>query len=407
MINNQENQPVYDFDTLYPRLNMGAAKWAALEKDRRSGDLPGLAPDIFPFSTADMDFKIAPEIQAVLHQEIDFGIFGYMQLTDRYYRAVCGWMARRHQVRIEPDWIVQVPGIVPALYQLVRAFTAEGDGVIVQPPVYGPFFAAVEKQGRRLVRNPLRIRDGRWQMDLDDLAVKAADPHTTMLILCSPHNPVGRVWTRAELAAVARICRDNQVFLISDEIHADLVYAPHRHTMLSGLGNELPARCAICTAPSKTFNLAGLATANLILPDESCRQRYLDTIHALGGNMGNHLGTMACIAAYESGETWYRSLMNYLDGNRALYGQFMREHLPELPTILPEGTYLAWFDARRLGRETDELSRFMRQNAQMYFGEGNWFGAEGAGWERLNFALPRQALLAGLLRLEQAVCSRP
>ena len=256
--------PAYDFDTLYPRNAINASKWQAMRQEGKR-DIPA---DVFPFSVADMDFRTAPEILAALREAADFGIYGYESPTERYYAAICAWQARRHGFACQPEWIIQVPNVVYGLYQLVQTFSEPGDGVIIQTPVYPPFFYAVENQQRRLVCNPLILKNGRYEMDLDDLAAKASDPNTRLMILCSPHNPVGRVWSRAEIKAVAQICLEHQVLLISDEIHADLVYAPNRHTAAAGLSPEAAQNCIICTSPSKTFNLASLSTANLIIADE-------------------------------------------------------------------------------------------------------------------------------------------
>jgi len=398
MTHQENNTEVYDFDTIYPRHNQGADKWAIMQRDGKRD----FAADVFPFSVADMDFKTAPEIQAALCSAANYGIFGYSTPTAQYYQAVCDWQARRHQFNCRPEWIIQVPNVVYGLIHLVETCTEKGDGVIIQPPVYPPFFSAVENQQRRLVCNPLICRAGHYEMDFDDLARKAADPQTKMMILCNPHNPVGRVWTRAELAETARICLENHVMLISDEIHADLVYAPNRHITLAGLDPELTRQCVICTSPSKTFNLASLATANLIIPDEKKRNVFRQMSDRIGIHGANYLGTVACQAAYEQGEAWYQELIRYLTANRNYFLSFMAEHLPRLPVCQTEGTYLGWIDARATGLDTAGLERFTHQ-AGLYFMEGVYFGKEGAGFERINFALPRAALAAGLQRLQQAV----
>jgi cystathionine beta-lyase len=386
-----------DFDTLYPRRQIGAAKWQPLDRP--------VSPDsagVFPFSVADMDFKTAPEISEALHEAADFAIYGYSSPLPAYYDAVCAWQQRRHGFACQSDWIVQVPNIVYALYQLVNAFSNPGDGVIVQTPVYPPFFHAVERQQRRLVLNPLVEQDLRYTIDLDDLAAKAADPGVRLMILCSPHNPVGRVWTRDELEAVVRICRQHDILLISDEIHADLVFKPHRHTVLAGLSQDAADHCVICTAPSKTFNLASLATANLIFPNAELRRRYQAAESRAGIHGANYFGTVACQAAYEKGEAWYQALLAYLAGNKAMFTETMRRELPQLGITDLEGTYLGWMDMRALNlSEADRLAWL--QAADLYLTAGSFFGSPGTGFERINLALPRRALEAGLERLVRAV----
>lgn len=383
----------YDFDTLYPRRCIGAAKWQPLNQ-------PVSAENeiVFPFSVADMDFKTAPEISTALHEAADFAIYGYFSPTQAYYDAVCAWQMRRHGFHCQPDWLIQVPNIVYALYQLVSTFSNPGDGVIVQPPVYPPFFHAVERQQRRLVLNPLIEQDQRYTVDLDDLAAKAADPTVRLMILCSPHNPVGRVWTCDELTAIARICRQHDVLLISDEIHADLVFQPHRHTVLASLDQDVAEHCILCTAPSKTFNLAGLATANLIIPGETLRRQYRTAESRTGIHGANYFGTVACQAAYEKGEDWYQALMAYLADNKTVFVKTMRQKLPQLNITDIEGTYLGWIDMRPLGLTEQERMAWL-QAAELYFMSGSFFGEAGIGFERINLALPRQALLAGLDRL--------
>jgi cystathionine beta-lyase len=387
----------YDFDTLYPRRHIGAAKWQPLNQAVSAEN-----EAVFPFSVADMDFKTSPEISAALHEAADFAIYGYFSPTQAYYDAVCTWQMRRHGYSCQPEWLIQVPNIVYALYQLVSTFSKPGDGVIVQSPVYPPFFHAVERQQRRLVLNPLIEQDHRYTVDLEDLAAKAADPSVSLMILCSPHNPVGRVWTYDELLAIARICRQHDVLLISDEIHADLVFQPHRHTVLASLDQDVAEHCILCTAPSKTFNLAALSTANLVIPGEALRRQYRTAESRTGIHGANYFGTVACQAAYEKGEDWYQSLMAYLAGNKAVFIETMRQQLPQLGITDLEGTYLGWIDMRTLGMTEQERLAWL-QVADLYFTVGSFFGAAGTGFERINLALPRRALLAGLDRLITAV----
>ncbi|NLV47319.1 MAG: pyridoxal phosphate-dependent aminotransferase [Clostridiaceae bacterium] len=387
----------YDFDTLYPRRNIGAGKWRLLNDPATEANQA-----VFPFSVADMDFKAAPEICDALHEAADFAIYGYFSPEPAYYEAICNWQMRRYGFACQPEWLVQVPNIVYALYQLVRTFSEPGDGVIVQTPVYAPFFHAVERQQRRLVINPLLEQDMHYTIDFDDLAVKAADPTVRLMILCSPHNPVGRVWTREELLAIIRICQQHDVLLIVDEIHADLVFEPHRHTVLASLDDEIADNCMICTAPSKTFNLAGLSVANLIIPNETMRRRYLASENQIGIHGANYFGTVACQAAYEKGEPWYLALMSYLAGNKDIFAKTVRHQLPQFRITPLEGTYLGWIDMRALGLSEQERLSWLKA-ADLHFVTGSFFGDAGIGFERINLALPRPALQAGLDRLIDAV----
>lgn len=391
----------YDFDTPYRRLQQHAEKWAVLEKHTESAQ----DPSVFPFSVADMDFKIAPSIQTALHESVDYGIFGYHQLSETYKDAFAGWMKRVHHCRIDRDWIVQTPGVVFSLYPIIDACTDPGDGVIIQTPVYQPFNSAIERLGREIVSNPLKLENNRFIMDLDDLAAKAANPKNRLLILCSPHNPVGRVWSQKELQDLARICLKYEVLIISDEIHHDLVYSPLRHYVLTDILPELKTQSIICTSPGKTFNLAGLNIANLIIPDQPLREKVSKAISRFGIGQANTLATAACQAAYTSSYPWYKSLLDYLEGNRGLIGRFMADYLPELPYFEPEGTYLAWIDLNPLQLDRQKQRVFLQEEARLFTSPGFWFGTEGIGYERLNFALPRQALQAGLERLYKAVRS--
>ena len=386
----------YDFDSLSPRRLVGSVKWRLAEKT------PDPTSLVYPFSIADMDFQPAPEIKEALQQAIQDGHLGYFEPQPAYYAAIRRWFVDHHACDIQPDWVIQVPNIVYALYQLVSSFSQPGDGVIIQPPVYAPFFHAVERQGRKLVFNPLKQEGPDYAFDLADLEAKAKDPRVRLLLLCSPHNPVGRAWTRQELEAVTAICIKHQVLVISDEIHADLVFKPHRHTVLSSLGEAVANQSFICTAPSKSFNLPGLSTANLIIPNPDLRKRFLAGQSSCGISGGNLLGTVACQAAYEKGRAWHQAMMAYLTENRALLTSWMARELPQLPMADLQATFLAWLDLRALGMGEKQRQAWLEAN-QLYFLTGSFFGPQGRGFERLNLALPQKALQAGLERLSQAV----
>lgn len=391
---------MYDYETASDRRNCGSSKWNEVE--RKMG--PG-GGDVIPLSVADMELKTAPEIIEAVLERARFGVYGYTEATEGYYGAVRDWMRKRHGWEIEKEWVSLSPGVVPALYTAVRALTQPGDGVIIQRPVYYPFSGAVEHNGCRLLDNALICRDGRYVMDYDDLERKASDPRTKVLILCSPHNPVGRVWTREELLRAGEICLRNHVTVLSDEIHFDFVYKPYRHTVFASLSEELAQNCMVMTAPSKTFNLAGLQTSNIVIPNPDLKTRFDAVSRDEAFFSLNYFGYAACEAAYRKGAPWLEGLLEHLEGNRRFLLDFMKEQLPRIPVTEPEGTYLVWLDFRSLGLKPKELERFMREKARLFPDEGSLFGKQGDGFERFNIACPRAMLEKALENLKRAVDS--
>ncbi|MFC7787814.1 MalY/PatB family protein [Microbacterium sp. MAHUQ-60] len=387
----------YDFETTVDRTGTGAAKWEHMRTVN-----PAVPAGISPFSVADLDLKLAPEIIDGLHEHLQDAVLGYTVATDDYWDAVTGWFRERHGWSVDREHILLAPGVVPAFNTAVRAVTAPGDGVIVQTPAYYPFFGAIEGNDRVVVRNPLVLRDGRWRIDLDDLAEKAADPRTTALLFCSPHNPTGRVWEHAELEAIWRIARDNDLTVISDEIHFDLLMPGIQHTVFSTLNEDAAARSIICTAPSKTFNLAGMATSNIVISDEGLREKYAAEQRRTGFFTLNALGFQACRLAYTKAGGWLDGLIDLVHGNHELVRSFLAERMPEVVVHDLEGTYLQWMDFRALGLTAEELERLHQQDALVFFDEGAMFGPEGEGFERMNLAAPRRAIADALERLAQA-----
>ncbi|WP_193597360.1 MalY/PatB family protein [Microbacterium sp. YJN-G] len=387
----------YDFETLVDRTGTGAAKWESMRTAN-----PAVPDGIAPFSVADIDLKLAPEIMAGLRAHLDDVVLGYTVATDDYWDAVTGWFRDRHGWSVDREQLVLAPGVVPAFHTAVRAVTAPGDGVIVQTPAYYPFFRAIENNDRAVVRNPLVLRDGRWRIDLDDLAAKAAEPTTTALIFCSPHNPTGRVWERDELEAVWRIAREHDLTVISDEIHFDLLMPGVEHTVFSTLSDDAAARTIVCTAPSKTFNLAGMSTSNIVIPDPALRERYAAEQARTGFFTLNALGFQACRLAYAEAGGWLDGLIDLVHGNHELVRSFLAERMPEVEVFDLEGTYLQWMDFRGLGLSAEELQRIHEHEALVFFDEGAMFGPEGEGFERMNLAAPRHAIEAALERLAHA-----
>ena len=389
----------YDFDTVRSRRGMGASKWIWARNS--SGVLP---EGVVPLSVADMEFRTAPEIIQALHDTAERGMWGYTEADSSYREAVAAWMERRHGWKLEKEWILQTSGVVQMLYSAVRAFTEPGEGVIIQTPVYYPFYNAIAKNGRTILENPLK-RDGMdYTMDFDDLREKAG--RAKMLILCSPHNPVGRVWTRAELTELADICRENGLLVVADEIHADLVYAPHVHTAYGTLDPKYLDNCIIGTAASKTFSLAGLCCANAVVPNPDIRAKLEAQVNLDGCYTYSCFGMEALKAAYTKCEGWYRALLDYLWGNYRYFKDFMAAHFPKVPVADLQGTYLVWFDCSSFGLEPQALERFMQDEAGLFLDEGYIFGQCGACFERINLACPRAVLEGALERLLEAAKRR-
>ncbi len=386
---------MYDFDTPIDRRNTGALKW-----DRRTPREKALG--LIPMSVADMEFRTAPCVQAAVERAAAMGLYGYTDPEEHFFEAVLGWLSARHGVRETPDSLVCLYGVVPALSAAVRAFTDPGDKVIIQTPVYYPFSEAVGMNGRVIARNPLVEEDGRYRMDYDGLEELARDPRTKLMLLCSPHNPVGRVWTAAELERTAEICLRHGVTIVSDEIHFDIVLEG-RHTVFSTLSEEIRQNVIVCTSASKTFNTPGLQVCTMVIPNPTLRRRFVDQIHADGFSNISYFGYAATIAAYEGGADWVDALLGYLRGNRACFEAFMTARVPAARLTRLEGTYLQWVDFRALGLSARELERFMRGEAGLILDEGYIFGPEGEGFERFNIALPRAQLTEALERLDRAL----
>lgn len=394
----EKSQAAYDYTTLVDRTRLSSAKWAAMREAN-----PDVPPGIPPFSVADLDLRTAPEIVNGLKAFLDDDpVFGYTRPPASFINAVVDWMQRRHGWTVDPAWLVQSSGVVPGFFNAIRAYTQPGEGVIIQTPAYYPFYMAVERNHRRLVRNPLVLRDGRWTIDFDALERLAADRRNKLLLFCSPHNPTGRVWTRDELERVAEIVLAHDLILVSDEIHFDLVLPGHRHTVMSTLGQDIAGRTVVCTAPSKTFNLAGMQASNIVIADPGLRARFVAELEATGFIFLTTLGYKACELAYTRGERWLDGLLQLVQRNHELVKRFMAERLPKVKVFDLEGTYLQWMDFRALGKSAAELETIHERQALVFFDEGTMFGEEGAGFERMNLATPTAAVEAALQRLARA-----
>lgn len=386
----------YDFETVIRRENVGSGKWNEIKETL------GFYPEgVIPFSVADMEFDMVPEVREGLKKYLDESVMGYANMTDAYREAVCSWEERRHGWKILPEWIRDTPGVINAFFTAVKAFTEPGDGVMLMTPVYYPMYFAVSRHGRTLVDNPL-LRDGdTYRIDFDDFERKAADPNTKLLILCSPHNPSGRVWTREELERLGRICVDNHVLVVSDEIHCDLLAPGQRHIPFGSLGEEFAMSSIVCTAPSKTFSLAGLQTANAIIANQELRDAFYREQQKDDGNPKcNILGLEGCRLAYTYGEAWLEECLQVIDTNRRIITDFLAREFPQIQVMKLEGTYLLWMDFRGLGIECHELARILKEEAYLFLDEGYIFGEAGEGFERWNLAAPTKYVEEGLERLK-------
>lgn len=386
----------FDFDAAVDRTGTSCRKWDA----RR--DVFG-TEDILPMWIADMDLACPPAVTEALQKRAAHGVYGYPARLAGYYDAFVRWADRRYKWRVETDWLLTTPGVVPAINAAILAFTEPGDTVLIQPPVYPPFFACPRLNGRLPLENPLQeAADGTWHMDFVDLEAKLAQ-RPKLLVLCSPHNPVGRVWSRSELEKVAELCRKYEVLVFSDEIHGDLLFDGRKHIPFASLSPDAAARTITCTAPSKTFNIAGLYTSVVIVGDPGLRRKMNHMLSALDICGGNVFGVAAFETAYNEGEPWLEELLPYLAGNADLVADYTAKKIPRLRVTRPESTFLAWVDCRKLGMQQEELKQFFIQKARVGLNDGATFGQQGIGFMRLNFGCNRQTLLEGLARIEAAV----
>ena len=363
----------------------------------------GRPENVLPLWVADMDFKVAPEITQAIEKRVAHGIFGYSEVTEEYFEAVSAWMEQKHGWHVKEDWLVKTPGVVFALAMAVQAFTEPGDAVIIQQPVYYPFSEVIADNGRRIVDNTLELKeDGKYHINFEDFEQKVKENHVKLFLLCSPHNPVGRVWTKEELKKIAAICRKYDVIVVSDEIHEDFVFNG-KHQVFADLSEDAKNRTITCTAPSKTFNLAGLQVSNIWIANPKLREKFKKQIAAAGYSQLNTLGLTACEAAYRYGGEWHAELLGYLKSNLTFLREFLQTRLPEVKLIEPEGTYLVWLDFGSLGLTEEQREELLTKKAGIWLDSGAIFGAAGEGFERINIACPRSILKDALERIERAV----
>jgi cysteine-S-conjugate beta-lyase len=357
---------------------------------------------VIPLWVADMDFRAPENVINTIAQQADHGVYGYTILPKQFNDSIVEWSLKRYHWELKKNWITCCPGVVPSLAISILTFTRPGDKIIIQSPVYPPFFTIVNENDRELLVNELKAVNNRYEIDFDDLETKASQG-AKMLILCNPHNPVGRVWTKNELQRVAEICLNHNIIMIADEIHADIVYSPNRYVPLASLSEEIANQTITCLAPSKTFNIAGLATSITIIANRDLNNRFKKQLAAMGLNHGSYFGPKALEAAYLNGEKWLDNMLDYVAKNIDLVIRYIGEHIPEIKVVKPEGTYLLWLDCKGLGMNDRELKRFMIHKACLGFNDGPTFGQGGSGFQRMNVACPASVLELALKQLKQSV----
>lgn len=386
----------YNFDEVWERKGTNSVKYDFAKEFDKSEDL-------LPLWVADMDFQAAEPIRKRLEKVVAHGIFGYSDVKEDYREAVKKWYQDHFDWETKSEWMVQTPGVVFAISIAVRAFTEEGDAVLIQPPVYYPFRTSVLNNGRTLVCSPLELKDGHYEINFEDFEAKIQDNHVKMFILCSPHNPISRVWKEWELQKLVEICKKYQVLIVSDEIHSDFTFSGVTHHMLAKVCPDYQEQIVTCTAPSKTFNLAGLQASNIFIPNQEKREAFQKEMTKVGFGHLTIPGMTACQAAYEEGNEWLCQLREYLEGNLNYIREFLQERIPEVKLIEPEGTYLLWLDFRELKLSAEELENLIVNKAGLWLDAGTMFGEEGTGFERLNIACPRSILQKAMEQLERAV----
>ena len=384
----------YNFDEIVPREGTNCIKYDAREKMFGNGS-------VLPLWVADMDFKTPEFIVDAVKKRAEHEIYGYTFKPDSYFSSIVGWMKRRHNWEIQKEWISFSPGVVAGLTLAVETFSKPGDEVIVQPPVYFPFFDTVKGTKRKMVENPLKLRNGRYTFDFDNLKSKISE-NTRLLLLCNPQNPGGMVWKKEELQELSDICLENKIMVISDEIHSDLIFNGYKHTPFATLSEEAAQNCMICMAPSKTFNVAGLSTSLVIIPNKTLFNRYERTMGVGHLGMGNIFGSVALEAAYTHGDEWLEQMLVYLWDNFLLLDDFFKNRLPKVKVMKPEATYLVWLDFTAYGMNDTKLLKFVVEQAGVGLNNGGKFGAGGDGWLRINIGCPRSILKEALESLGKA-----
>ncbi|WP_226897955.1 MalY/PatB family protein [Paraclostridium bifermentans] len=387
----------YNFDTIIDRSNNFAAKWSEMDKKYGTNDL-------IPMWVADMDFKAAPCIIDALRNRLEQGIYGYTTRPNSYNESIVNWVSRRFGWNIKSEWLVFSPGVIPAISILIQELTNEGDKIMIQEPVYSPFNSVVKDNKRELVISPLKkLEDGNYVMDYEDIEAKIKD--VKIFILCNPHNPVGRVWTKEELKQLGDICIKHNVKVISDEIHSDIIFKGYKHIPFASICKEFEQNSITCMAPTKTFNIAGLQMSQVILPNEDDYKALDSAFARIDIRRNNAFSLVATEAAYNHGEEWLTDFIDYLEGNMDFAVDYIEKNMPKLKVRKPQGTYLLWVDFSELGLSDDEVAKFLVENAKVALNNGPSFGIGGQGYQRINLACPRSMVEEALTRIKNAIDS--
>lgn len=382
-----------NFDEEINRYNTNSLKYDFKKEKNKPND-------VLPMWVADMDFKCCDEILSDMHKKIDHGIFGYSKNDENYFNAIKNWYYTNFSIELKQDWLITTPGIVFALATAVKTITNENDYVLINNPVYYPFTEVVEDNKRKIIRSDLVLKNNHYEIDFDDFENKIKQYKIKLFLLCSPHNPVGRVWTKNELDKIIEICKKYNVFIVSDEIHSDFVWNGNHICLLKY--QDYQDNIILCTAPTKTFNLAGLQVSNIFIPNPEIRQRFQLELWNTGYSLINIMGLVACQSAYEKGKKWLNELKDYLLENINYVDTFLKEKLPKIKLIYPEGTYLLWLDFNELNLSDDKIEEIMLNEAKLWLDNGKMFGESGKGFQRLNIAVPREKLKYALENLEKA-----
>ncbi|NMB14689.1 MAG: pyridoxal phosphate-dependent aminotransferase [Gallicola sp.] len=384
----------YNFDEIIDRKGTNCLKYDfASERGKPEG--------VLPLWIADMDFKAPDIVLERLSEIVNHGIFGYSDSKEDYFLVLKNWFEKKFGWKVKEEWLVKTPGIVFAIAAAIHAFTKEGDAVLIQQPVYYPFSETILDNKRKLVNSPLKRTGDRYEIDFEDFEEKIIQEQVKLFIFCSPHNPVGRVWEKDELKRIGEICLKHGVIVVSDEIHSDFVYPGHQHTVFASLSKEISDITITCTAPSKTFNIAGLQISNIFIENPVLREKVKKAIAQTGYSQVNQIGLAACQAAYEGGEEWLEELKEYLAGNIEYTRAFLKEHLPKITLIEPEGTYLLWLDFKAYNLTEEEREELIVKKAGLWLDSGSMFGPDGEGYERINIACPRKTLEKALWQLKE------
>lgn len=383
----------YNFDYLENRKNTNSMKWDANKEYFGKEDL-------LPFWVADMDFPCAEPIVEALRQRVSHHIYGYTVRNDSYYESIIQWLERRHQWKVKKEYLAFCPpGVVQAINIMINCFSDPVEEIILQIPSYKPLINVIKNNERRMINNPLLLQNGSYHIDFDDL-LKKINKRTKILLFCSPHNPTGRVWTKDELHRLGEICLKNNILVISDEIHADIVFKEYKHIPFGSLPKEIAYNSVTCISASKTFNISGLQQATMIIPNPDLRKKFMKFIDTAQINQGNTLGEVAVEAGYRYGEEWLDQVIDYIEGNLFYLMDFIENHIPEINVIKPQGTYLVWLDFRKLGISTKEINKILINRAGIALYDGYQFGEGQEGFFRLNLACPRSMLTEGLNRMK-------